>query len=300
MSGYGIAMTLLVLGLDIRWGPYGTDEVQPGGIESAALVALVSSVVLAVIVLGSVMRGRDEKAQREQQTTQARQLAAERLDAAKGERADIARELHDIVSHSVSVIAVQAESATYTTPELSPQAREGFQQIAKSSREALNELRQMLNVLRSESEAAEAIAPPPTLERIEDLLERHRSAGGTAELRTHGSRTRIAASVELSAYRIVQEALTNARRHAAGAHSVVEISYGPDKLTVQVTDDGPGSPSGDGVPDGHGLIGMRERVTMLGGRFFAGPGLGGGFLVRAELPTSPQPTAPPSAEELTP
>ncbi|WP_039632358.1 histidine kinase [Streptomyces sp. 769] len=237
--------------------------------------------ILAAVSMGDAVRAREET-QRERAAAQARVLAMERRQAAEAERAAIARELHDVVSHSVSVIAVQAESATYTTPDLSPQAREGFQQIAASARASMTELRRLLGVLRTDPQDRTGTAPQPTLEALGDLIAQHRSVGGEVELRISGDRVELPTSCELSAYRIVQEGLTNVRRHAPGAHAVVEIDYRPDRLAVRIADDGPGQPGV--VHSGHGLAGMQERAALLGGKLTASPGPDGGFLVEAELP----------------
>ncbi|MGG2458998.1 sensor histidine kinase [Streptomyces sp. RGM 3693] len=237
--------------------------------------------VLAAVSMGDAVRAREET-QRERTAAQARLLAMERRQAAEAERAVIARELHDVVSHSVSVIAVQAESATYTTPDLSPQAREGFQQIATSARASMAELRRLLGVLRTDPEDRTGTAPQPTLDTLGELIAQHRSVGGEVELRISGDRVALPTSCELSAYRIVQEGLNNVRRHAPGAHAVVEIDYRPDRLAVRIADDGPGAPGVAHV--GHGLVGMEERAALLGGKLTASPGPDGGFLVEAEFP----------------
>ncbi|MBO2456794.1 hypothetical protein J4709_04200 [Actinomadura sp. LCR2-06] len=244
------------------------------------------------------------------------------------ERARIARELHDVVAHSVSMIAVQAETAPYTMDDLSPEARAGYTEIAKTARDALVEMRRLLSVLRADAkpEPDTANSPQPRLDRLPDLIDQHRGAGGAVDLAVHGDPRALSTTVELSAYRIVQEALTNARRHAPGAGVHVDLTFLPDRLAVRVRDNGPaahtqvlnrddpaartavldptgGAPAGgpagptrlEGAPPqaggqagghggGHGLVGMRERATMLGGRFSAGPATDGGFLVEAELP----------------
>ncbi|MFD0685325.1 sensor histidine kinase [Actinomadura fibrosa] len=277
--------------------------------------------VLAAIGLGDARRtvetaGRTE-AEAEERTneTLTRLIAVQREQAVMRERASIARELHDVVAHSVSMIAVQAETAPYTMRDLSPEARAGYTEIAKTAREALVEMRRLLSVLRADAkhEPASANAPQPRLDRLPELIEQHRGAGGSVDLAVHGDPRTLSTTVELSAYRIVQEALTNARRHAPGAGVRVDLTFLPDRLAVRVRDDGPSAPtmvlnrddpaSRTAVLDedpagrtrleaapaadsggGHGLVGMRERATMLGGRFSAGPATEGGFLVEAELP----------------
>ncbi|MFJ2768315.1 sensor histidine kinase [Streptomyces sp. NPDC087300] len=244
------------------------------------------AVILGAVSMGDAVRAREET-RRERALAQAQLIAMARRQAAQAERAAIARELHDIVSHSVSMIAVQAESATYTTPGLTPAAREGFQQIAGTARGSMAELRRLLGVLRTPQRAEEAAgaatAPQPTLDRLEELLDQHRAVGCGAELRITGERVPLAAAWELSAYRIVQESLTNARKHAPGARTVVELGYREDRLTLRVRDDGPG-PRAGGATSGHGLTGMRERAALVGGSLTAGAGPTGGFTVEAELP----------------
>jgi signal transduction histidine kinase len=214
--------------------------------------------------------------------------AAQREQAVLRERARIARELHDVVAHSVSMIAVQAETAPYTMRQLSPEAKKGFGEIAGAAREALDEMRRLLTVLRAEPGVEPEVTPQPRLDRLAELIDSHRGAGGEAQLSVHGAARPLSTTIELSAYRIVQEALTNARRHAPGARVRVELDYLGDRLAVRVTDDGSTVPTtmvdGKTKVMGHGLVGMRERATMLGGRFAAGPRAEGGFAVRAELP----------------
>ncbi|MFD5284989.1 sensor histidine kinase [Streptomyces rubrogriseus] len=261
--------------------------------EKGSLSLFAESFLLTVVVFGAVMMGdavrSREETRNERSLAQAQLIAMERRHAAEAERAAIARELHDIVSHSVSMIAVQAESATYTTPGLTPEARDGFQQIAGTARSSMAELRRLLGVLRAPQGDTALTAPQPTLDHLAELVDQHRAVGGTAELRITGERVALPAAWELSAYRIAQEALTNARKHAPGARTVVEVDYGADRLlTLRVRDDGPGGDYGSGpaagAGTGHGLTGMRERAALVGGRLTAGAGPDGGFLVEAELP----------------
>ncbi|GAA2651953.1 sensor histidine kinase [Streptomyces lunalinharesii] len=276
LAGIGSALSLAVNAWHITsWRPrsYTLDLLAEWFVLTVAIVAAVA--------VGDAVRAREET-RRERAAAQVRLLAMERRQAAAAERAAIARELHDVVSHSVSMIAVQAESATYTTPDLSPQGREGFQQIATSARASMAELRRLLGVLRTSPEDRTGTTPQPTLDALGELIAQHRSVGGEVELRISGDRVALPTSCELSAYRIVQEGLTNVRRHAPGAHAVVEIDYRPDRLAVRIADDGPG-PLGV-VHSGHGLAGMEERAVLLGGRLTASPGPDGGFLVEAEIP----------------
>ncbi|MEV7005709.1 sensor histidine kinase [Streptosporangium sp. NPDC051022] len=202
-----------------------------------------------------------------------------RKQAAMAERARIAREMHDIVAHSVSMIAVQAETASYTLDGLDDRAKREFAEIATSARTTLTEMRRLLGVLRADITAAPETAPQPGLARLPELIERHE---GEVDLDVVGEAVPLPQAVDISAYRIVQEALTNARVHAPGARVSIEIAYRPALLALRITDDGPG-PAGD-TSNGHGLVGMRERALALGGWFTAGPGPAGGFLIQAGLP----------------
>jgi signal transduction histidine kinase len=194
------------------------------------------------------------------------------------ERARIARELHDVVAHHVSTIAIQADTARLTTPGLPPAAGEQLEAIGDTARDAMTEMRRVLGVLRSEPVG---LAPQPGLDELGALLDAARRAGTPVRLVLEGDVAPLPSGVELTVYRIVQEALTNARRHAPGAGVEVELRYGPDALGVRVRDYGPGPAAGG---DGHGLLGMRERVATVGGSLTTGAADGGGFLVEASIP----------------
>ncbi|WP_372504523.1 sensor histidine kinase [Streptomyces spinosisporus] len=205
--------------------------------------------------------------------------------AARGERARIARELHDVVAHHISMIAVQAENARLTTPGLPPEGASRFLAIGDTARTALTEMRRLLGVLREDADEDAGVRrrPQPGLGQLMELLDASREAAGSAtRLIVSGPVTALDPGVEVTAYRIVQEALTNARRHAPGAAVDVELRYGPDELVVRVRDNGPG-PVAPGTP-GHGLLGMRERAATVGGTLRTGAAHGGGFLVEARLP----------------
>jgi signal transduction histidine kinase len=270
--------------------------------------------VIAAIGLGAARQvvetaDRTNARERERTTeTLSRLDTVQREQAVLRERARIARELHDVVAHSVSMIAVQAETAPYTMRDLSPDAQRGYAEIARTARGALVEMRRLLTVLRADAKAEAEVTPQPRLDALGGLIEQHRGAGGRVDLSVHGTAHTLSATIELSAYRIVQEALTNARRHAPGAAVRVELTYLPDRLSVRVRDEGAGQgrtraagatgghtsrypPPAAETNTGHGLLGMRERATMLGGRFSAGPAASGGFLVEAELPLTSEETA---------
>jgi signal transduction histidine kinase len=224
--------------------------------------------------------------------TEVDQVRADNLDglreqAAMAERARIAREMHDVVAHSVSMIAVRAETAPYTISDLNEPAKAEFAEIATAAREGLAEMRRLLGVLRADVPATAETAPQPGLARLPELIEEH---GGPVDLDIVGDEFPLPQAVDVSAYRIAQEALANARAHAPGARVSIELAYRPDVLVVRVADDGPGPGSATNQadsatgPTGHGLIGMRERALMLGGWFSAGAGPHGGFLLQAGLP----------------
>jgi signal transduction histidine kinase len=224
---------------------------------------------------------------------------AERQDgaaarAAADERVRIARDLHDVVAHHISVIAVQAEAAQEVLATSPERAGAAMATVADTARTALGELRRALGVLRAGPE----LAPQPGLAALDELVESVRGAGLGVEVRTTGPARPVDGVVGVTAYRIVQEALTNVIRHADARRACVELAFSPAALDVTVSDDGRGGGSAgdrsrpdrragadpDGAGSGHGLVGMRERVAGLGGDLSAGPGPGGGFTVRARLP----------------
>ncbi len=212
-------------------------------------------------------------------------LAAEQeRGAVLTERARIAREMHDVVAHHMSLIAVRAETAQYRLSELPETARDEFTEISKASREALTEMRRLLGVLRSEGERA-PVAPQPGLADLSALVDTARAAGTPVELRVEGELTGIPVAADVSAYRIVQESLSNTARHAAGAPVVLLVRRGADDLLIQVRN-GPGQAGPAAAPGeaGQGVLGMRERAAMLGGQLLAHPTGDGGFEVRAILP----------------
>jgi signal transduction histidine kinase len=201
------------------------------------------------------------------------------------ERARIARELHDIVAHHLSVITVESDAARLTSPELSPDAAGRFEAIASTAREALTETRRLLGVLREDTGDGADRAPQPGLGELDDLIDKAEATGTHIRLIRQGTIARLPLGIDLAAYRIIQEALTNARRHAPGADVDVELTYRDEALHLRVRDYGPGVIDGEPVA-GHGLMGMRERAALAGGTFFAGPAEGGGFEVDVVLPAT--------------
>jgi signal transduction histidine kinase len=214
----------------------------------------------------------------EQQLAESRRAVAE-------ERTRIARELHDVVAHSMSVMVVQAGAARRILERDPERAGEAMATIEATGREALTEMRRVLGVLRSDDDLAE-LTPAPGLDDFDRLLQQCDEAGLPVELVVRGTVRRLAPGLEMNAYRVVQESLTNALKYAGPARAVVEIAYDDDTLEVTVTDDGRGA-AAESTGSGQGLVGMRERVEAYGGRLTAGPRPGGGFTVHAVFRTEP-------------
>ena len=240
-----------------------------------------------LLVIAAVLAGESNRQRAEAVTaldeTQAAMAESVREQTAMEERAAIARELHDIVAHHLSMIAVQSEAARLTSPKLSADARRRFEAIAATARDALTETRRLLGVLREDVEGEIERAPQPGLDQLAGLVDTARDAGSNVRLILQGKVVPLPAGIDLAAYRIVQEALTNARRHAPGADVDVEVAYGEDVLKLRVRDYGPGP--ADEMLTGHGIVGMRDRATIAGGTFSCGAAEGGGFAVDVELPT---------------
>jgi signal transduction histidine kinase len=232
--------------------------------------------------IGESIRTRNEVRIERVNTARRLQALAEQ-DAVARERARIARELHDVVAHHVSTIAVRAATLPYEVDDLAPAVRDALGEIADGARAALVDLRAVLGVLRRGDEEIEG-APQPRLADVGSLVTRIRTTGTPTVLSIDGMERRLPDSIEVCGYRIVQEALTNTIRHAPGSTTEVDLVYGTDELTIRVCDDGSGTPTDAGDGAGFGLVGMRERVTMLGGSLSAGPRGGGGFKVVAKLP----------------
>jgi len=204
-------------------------------------------------------------------------------EAVAAERAAIARELHDVVAHHMSVMVVQAGAARAVGESDPAAASNALRQIEASGRTGLAEMRRLLGILKAEGDG-EWRSPRPGLADLGELLDSMRATGLAVEAVVEGSPRPLPPGVDLSAYRIVQEALTNALRHAGGASARVVVRYERDALDLEIGDDGPGPSEDPETSSGHGLIGMRERVQLFGGELEAGPRPGGGFLVRARLP----------------
>ncbi|WP_406726210.1 sensor histidine kinase [Streptomyces sp. GD-15H] len=249
-------------------------------------------------VLGDSMRTR--RAYFAQLEERAARLEREREAQAKvavaAERARIARELHDVVAHNVSVMVVQADGAAYVLDAAPDQAKKALETISSTGRQALAEMRRLLGVLRTgEHQEAGEYVPQPDVQQIEDLVEQCRASGLPVDFKVEGTARPLPSGLELTAYRIVQEALTNTRKHGGpNTGASVRLVYFDDGLGLLVEDDGKGAPhelyeEGGLDGQGHGLIGMRERVGMVGGTLDAGPRPGGGFRISALLPLKPGP-----------
>lgn len=207
--------------------------------------------------------------------------ADEARRAVQDERARIAREMHDVVAHHVSMMVVQAGAARRVFASDAEKAVQAITAVETTGRAAMNEMRSLLGVLRADGDA-EGRSPQPGVGQIEDLVARTKDAGVRVILHLEGTPQPLSPLVDLSIYRVVQEALTNVIKHAGPAHATVTLRYEPDGLVVEVIDDGQGTIGATGV--GHGIMGMRERLAIFGGELQAGPRVGGGFTVRARVP----------------
>jgi signal transduction histidine kinase len=240
----------------------------------------VSFTVITITVMLFVRRVVGDRERRAQMAERERDLVAR--EAVIEERARIARELHDVIAHHVSMMVVQAGAERRVLDGANAPTREVLQTIEQVGRNALTEMRRLLGMLRAGAE--ESLMPQPGLRDVPTLVAQLREAGLPVELSVDGERRELPVGIELSAYRIVQEALTNALKHAGDAHASVHVRYRADSLEIEIVDDGGGVPalvSGGG----HGLVGMRERVALYGGRLDAGRRPSGGFAVRVLLPT---------------
>jgi signal transduction histidine kinase len=310
---FGLAVVLAAAVSRPVLSPGSVSGLAVAGTETRVLAVLLASAI-PVAVVTAIARGAREVDRSHSATRElAEGMLADHL--ARGERARIARELHDVVAHHISVIAVQAETARLTTPGLPAAGAERFAAIGDTARAGLTEMRRLLGVLREDAQATAGQDPPaaepdapalagsalgpvtsspatsitgadrhpqPGLAQLGGLIDEAREASGTVvRLIVSGPVARLDPGVELAAYRIVQEALTNARRHAPGAAVDVELRYDGDLLRLRVRDNGPGPAA---RRTGHGLLGMRERAAAAGGSLRTGDAPGGGFRIEAQLP----------------
>ena len=290
-----LALALILAGT----APGSTWMPAASGLAAAATETRVLAVLLASAIplatVAAMARGAREQSQSHSAAREVTEgMLADHL--ARGERARIARELHDVVAHHISMIAVQAETGRLTTPGLPAAGAQRFAAIGDTARAGLTEMRRLLGVLREDAEQDMASEPAPQparpgadrrpqpgLPQLGNLVDDAREAsGGAVRLIMSGQADRLDPGVELAAYRIVQEALTNARRHAPGAAVDVELRYADDALRLRIRDNGPGQAAR--YRAGHGLLGMRERAAAVGGSLQTGDARGGGFCVEAELP----------------
>jgi signal transduction histidine kinase len=273
LAAAGLALVWGVIGLVVAQDP----QERLVGSLVAGLVAsacwLVGAGWFRRTTYAAALHERAERAERERETA-ARTAVSE-------ERARIARELHDVVAHSVSVMVLQAGAVRRLLRDEQVREREALDTVERTGREALLELRRLLGVLRTPDEGAE-LAPQPGLAELPALVARTEAAGLPVSVRVHGKPAPLPPGIDLSAYRIVQEALTNTLKHAGPSHAEVEIRYEANAVEIEVTDDGRGPGGTNG--HGHGLVGMRERALLYGGDLSAGAGDGGGYTVRARLP----------------
>jgi signal transduction histidine kinase len=300
-----LAVPFLVIAVALAAVPRPSSVVGTvSGLAGAGGDARVLAVLLASAIPVAALAGMARRAREDSRTVVAVRELTEGVLAehfARGERTRIARELHDVVAHHISMIAVQAETARLTTPGLTETGAQRFGAIGDTARAGLTEMRRLLGVLREDAalsnrelDGAEAAGrpadrhPQPGLPQLGSLVDEARDASGSAaRFIVSGPVTRLDPGAELAAYRIVQEALTNARRHAPGAAVDVELRYADDVVRLRVRDNGPGpaaAAAGTRLPSGHGLLGMRERAAAAGGSLCMGAAPGGGFCVEAELP----------------
>jgi signal transduction histidine kinase len=253
------------------------------GLDTAVANIVVFGVAWA---LGDRNRQSQQRATVEHDRAEGLERTREELArrAVVEERLRIARELHDVVAHALSVIAVQAGAGRMVGEDSPSTAREALASIETASRSALGEMRRLLMVLRSDEGEVEPLVPSPGLSELEGLVAATVRSGLPVEVRIDGDRVALPAGVDLAAYRIVQEALTNVRKHAHARRATVVISYDPGELGIEVRDDGVGPCANGRLGAGHGLVGMRERAALYGGTVETGPGSHGGFRVTARIP----------------
>ena len=296
-----LGLALVLAGPDPRPGAVpiarATSILWAGNADTRVLTVLLAAAI-PIAAVAALVRGAREQTETHSATRELTEgMLADHL--ARGERARIARELHDVVAHHISMIAVQAETGRLTTPGLPDAGAQRFAAIGDTARAGLTEMRRLLGVLREDAEQDKEPQPDlepacpartgadrrpqPGLPQLGDLVDGAREASGSVvRLIMSGQAARLDPGVELAAYRIVQEALTNARRHAPGAAVDVELRYADDALRLRIRDNGPGQAAR--YHAGHGLLGMRERAAAVGGSLQTGDAGGGGFLVEAELP----------------
>jgi signal transduction histidine kinase len=267
------------------------------GAQTASQYVFITLRFVAAWIAGYALRERSEQAEaaemratlaeREREAAEMRATLAEREREAAAriavaeERARIARELHDIVAHAVSVMVLQIGAVRHALPDGLDESREALGRVERAGRTALSEMRRLLGAMRRDGQGLE-LAPQPGMDDLGPLFDQVRRAGLPVELHVDGDPYPLPPAIDLSAYRIVQEGLTNALKHASASHADVSVSYGHDDLQIEVRDDGAGGSMGDGL--GHGLVGIRERVKIYGGEMSASRTPAGGFVLDVRLP----------------
>jgi signal transduction histidine kinase len=231
--------------------------------------------------------GHAEAAERRATRAEQEGSAAARVAAAE-ERARIARELHDTIAHAVSVMVLQVGAVRHKLPEAHAEHKNALTDVEQTGRTALTDMRHLLDAMREDGEGVE-LTPQPGLDRLERLLDEIGRAGLPVRLRVTGDRFPLPGGLDISAYRILQEGLTNVLKHANATEAVVSLAYAPDQLSIEVRDNGHGMALGNGHGPGHGLIGIRERVRLYDGEMTTSTPAGGGFLLRVRLPLTRQP-----------
>jgi signal transduction histidine kinase len=280
--GFELDARRALLGFGLVFAAFGVATVAAGlPIEDLVLGTVLYGVAWAA---GRGLRGRTRQvdALSERAARLERDREQQERAAVAAERARIARELHDIVSHSISVVVLQTQAVRRRLRQEQQSERDDLEAVEATARQALAEMRRLFGVLRADGDPP-SLEPQPGLDQLERLLAEVRAAGLAAELTVEGARVPLPPGVDLAAFRIVQEALTNVRKHAPSAHASVFVRFDERRLEIAVRDDGPGEIA-NGRPPGHGLIGMRERVALYGGSLETGRAPGGGFQVSATLP----------------
>jgi len=280
IQGDRLAAAAVVL-LGFALFPWLDHLLRDGHSPSVASLAALGAWLLVLFGVGEAIRIRRERA-----AEAIRIHDEEALRRASEERLRIARELHDALGHHLSLISVQAGVALHVNETLPEEVRGSLSAIKDASKEALTELRSVLEILRQDGERAPR-SPTSTLARLDELVAQSRAAGLEVHAETEGRIRPLPFGVDVAAFRIVQEALTNVARHAGSASATVRVTYADDELTLEVVDDGGGEPTAPSSGGGKGLVGMRERVAALGGVVEAGPRAEGGFRVWARLPLEP-------------
>ncbi len=280
-----VPRTLGIIGAGVFASIFITTLIDPPDSSPFSIVSSVAVFGCAWLLGQNTRLRRADVAALEERAEQAERARDEEArQAAELERTRIAREMHDIVAHSMSVMVVQAGGARKLLASDREGATEALLAVEATGRQGLNEMRRLLGVLRSEEDEGGRLAPQPTLASLDDLVARSTSEEFAIELSVDGEVKPVSPGVDVSAYRIVQEALTNVHKHAGNAKVDVRVEYEPHWISLTIADDGRGAARDISSTGGHGLIGMRERVEVYGGQFSAGPQPGGGFAVKARLP----------------